>query len=227
MKKKYIIGNWKSNKDLEETKYWFDTLKTRSLQNNIINWDNIEVVVCPPIIFLPLVKKLRDDCDLPLKIGAQNISPFKNGPYTGEVSDSMIAEFASYVIIGHSERRTNFSEDDSMLSEKVKRANEVKLNSIYCIQDENTFIPEDVEIVAYEPVWAIGTGKTDTPDNADRVAQAVKKRWGGKSLIYGGSVDPDNIKSFIQTNNIDGVLPGGSSLDPNKFWEMIVNAAKI
>lgn len=227
MKKKYIIGNWKSNKNITETEIWFKTFQSLFFQNKKIDLEKVEMVVCVPYVFLPMAKKLRDEYKLPLELGAQDVSPFVNGAFTGEVSASQIAEFASYVIVGHSERRNNFGETDKLLSEKVKRGREAKLTPIYCIQDENTAIPEGVTVVAYEPVWAIGTGKTDTPDNANRVAQAVKQKWGGDVLLYGGSVTPDNIKSFITTEYIDGVLPGGASLDPDKFWQMILNATAI
>lgn len=227
MKKKYIIGNWKSNKNITETEVWFKIFKDLFSQNKNIPWEYLEVVICPPYILLPQVKTLRDDYGLPIKIGAQDISPFGFGAYTGEVAGSQIAEFASYVIVGHSERRNNFGETDKLLSEKVERVKEADLNSIYCVQNENTVIPDGVRIVAYEPVWAIGTGKTDTPENANRVAQTIKQKWNGETLIYGGSVTADNIKSFITTEYIDGVLPGGASLDAGKFWQMILNATTI
>lgn len=227
MKRKYIIGNWKSNKDISETEIWFKTFQTLFSQKQNINLEKVEMVVCVPFVFLPLAKKLRDEYRLPLKVGAQDISPFGNGAYTGEVSAGQLVQLVEYVIIGHSERRNNFHEGDDILSEKVKRANEAKLASIYCVQDENTFITEGVTIVAYEPVWAIGTGKTDTPANANRVAQAIKQKWSGEALIYGGSVTADNVKSFIREDSIDGVLPGGASLDASSFWEMSINAATI
>lgn len=227
MNKKYIIGNWKSNKNIAETQNWFKIFHMLYSQNQTISLENVEIVICVPFTLLPLAKKLCDEYMLPLKLGAQNVSPFGNGAYTGEVSASQISEFAQYVIIGHSERRNNFHEDDKLLTEKIKRANEAKLTPIYCVQDENTFIPDGVVIVAYEPVWAIGTGKTDTPDNANRVVQLIKQKWNSDILIYGGSVTPDNVNSFISTEYIDGVLPGGASLDANKFWGMITNATTI
>lgn len=226
-KKKYIIGNWKSNKNIGETQNWFKNFQFLYTQNQNINLKNMEMVICVPFTLLPLAKKLRDEYKLPLKLGAQNTSSFVNGAYTGEVSASQISEFAQYVLIGHSERRNNFHENDKILEEKTERANEAKLISIYCVQDENTFIPPNANIIAYEPVWAIGTGKTDTPENANRVSQIIKNKWNGGVLIYGGSVTPDNIKSFISTEYIDGVLPGGASLDANKFWGMITNATTI
>lgn len=226
MKRKFIIGNWKSNKNTQETKSWFKTFNESYLGNKNISLGNVEAVLCAPFILLPLAQKLRDAYRLPLKLGAQDVSPFPNGAYTGEISSYQLTEFVEYVIIGHSERRNNLGEDDKLLTEKVKRAIEAKLKVIYCVQDENTFIPEGVNIVAYEPVWAIGTGKTDTPENANRVSQTIKKRWSKETLIYGGSVTVENVESFLDTEYIDGVLPGGASLDPAKFWQ-IINAATI
>lgn len=224
--KKYIVGNWKSNKTNIEVEDWFKKF-ANLFQASKDKLDNLEIVVCPPYIYLSLLKKLQEEYVLPIKIGAQDVSPFPNGAYTGAVSASQIAEFAQYVIIGHSERRSNFHEDDEQLFEKVKRAKEASLKVIYCIQDENTAIPSGVEIIAYEPVWAIGSGKTDTPENADRVSAKVKERYAGAILLYGGSVNPDNVGGFLKTSYLDGVLPGGSSLDPQKFWEIVVNASKI
>lgn len=224
---KYIIGNWKANKNITEVEDWFKTFQYLYSQNQNINLQSVEMVVCVPYVYLPLAKKLRDEYRLPLKLGAQDVSAYGNGAYTGEVSAIQLSELVEYVIIGHSERRNYFGEVDKILSEKVKRSQEAKLNTIYCVQDENTNIADGVTIVAYEPVWAIGTGKTDTPENANSVAQKVKEKWHGNILIYGGSVTADNIKSFITTKYIDGVLSGGASLDPNKFWQMTLNAATI
>lgn len=223
--KKYIVGNWKSNKNSQEAESWFKKFH-ELYKSQTFTKGNLEIVVCPPFSYLPLAKKLLIEFLLPIKLGAQDVSPFGNGAYTGAISASQIAEFAQYVIVGHSERRSNFHEDDQQLFEKVKRANEADLEVIYCIQDENTPIPTGVKIIAYEPIWAIGSGKTDTPDNADRVAAKVKEGHTDAILIYGGSVNQDNVEGFLKTSHIDGVLPGGSSLDPQKFWEIVVNAAK-
>ncbi len=224
---KYVIGNWKSNKNITEVETWFQTMASLYFQNKGLNLQSVEAVVCVPDVYISLAKKLQDEFNLPLKLGAQDISAYGNGAYTGEVSGDQLKELVEYVIIGHSERRNYFKEEDILLTEKTKRAQEAKLKSIYCVQDENTHIADGVDIVAYEPVWAIGTGKTDTPENADSVAQKIKQNWNGNILIYGGSVTPDNIKSFVTTKYIDGVLPGGASLDPNKFWQMILNAASV
>lgn len=227
MKKIFIIGNWKSNKDIDQTQNWFTAFQDLFKKNRPDNLDKLEMVICPPFVLLPLAQKLIKEYKLPLRLGSQNISPFGVGAYTGEVTAVQLTELAEYTLIGHSERRKNFHEDDIILTQKVKMANEAKLNSIYCVQDENTFIPQGVSIVAYEPVWAIGTGKTDTPQNANSVAKLIKEKNRINTLIYGGSVTDANIKSFVSEKYIDGVLPGGSSLDPQKYWQMIVNASTI
>lgn len=222
---KYIIGNWKSNKSILEVENWFKTISqlftTVDLQNS-----NIEIVICPPFVFLPLASELIQKNKLPIKLGAQNVSPYANGAFTGEISAHILSEWVKYALIGHSERRKNFCEDDIVLTEKIKRVNEEKITPILCIPDEFTLIPLGLDIVAYEPIWAIGSGKTDSPENADKVAKKIKENKNITKVIYGGSVTPENVTQFLEKDNIDGVLPGGASLDPVKFWEIIINASR-
>lgn len=224
---RYIIGNWKSNKDSQQVEEWFRTFAGLYNQNKSIKFNNLEIVVCPPFVYLPQAKKLKGDFCLPIKLGAQDVSPFADGAYTGEISGKMLSDFVEYVIIGHSERRLNFHENKTLLTEKVKRVKEAGLKSIFCIPDKDAFIPSNVLAVAYEPVWAIGTGKADTPKKASEIAQAIKQNGQISLIIYGGSVTPDNVKSFLTAPYIDGVLPGRASLDPLKFWEIIFNASSI
>lgn len=224
---KYIIGNWKANKSLSETEEWFETFAAVYNKNKTIRLDNLTIVICPPFIYLGKAATLCGSYNLPIKLGGQDVSPFENGPFTGEVTASQLAKLAAYVIIGHSERRTNFGEDDQMLMKKVTMAKAANLQPIFCVQDENTFIPKNVSLVAYEPVWAIGTGQADTPENANKVIERIKEKNKIETVIYGGSITPENVSSFLKTSSIDGVLPGGSSLDPGKFWQMILNAASI
>ncbi len=223
--KKYIVGNWKSNKTLTQVEEWFNIFHRLYKENKNADLHNIIVVVCPAFPHLFIAKKLRDQYKLPIEIGAQDISPYSAGAYTGAVSSNMIKEFAGYVIIGHSERRKNFLEDDHILTQKVTRAKEIGLTPIYCVPDKNTYVPKDTDIVAYEPVWAIGTGKIEIPEKADEVALFLKNRFPESVVLYGGSVSPDNIGGFSTVKNIDGFLPGGASLDPQKFWEIIVHAS--
>lgn len=224
---KYIIGNWKANKSRVEVDEWFRTFADLFEKNKSVKLDNLEVVVCPPFIYLEQSANLCKKYKLPMKLGVQNVSPFANGPFTGEVTASQVAQFAQYVLIGHSERRSNFNEKDNILAKKVEAAKKANLQPIYCVPDENTSIPTGVSLVAYEPVWAIGGGQTDTPENASRVAASIKAKQQVRIIIYGGSVKPENVASFLETHNLDGVLPGGASLDPTQFWQIIFNAASI
>lgn len=220
MKKVYIIANWKSHKTESEAKEWY-RIFVDSLENT--NIENKEIIICPPFILLPLLKSLITDSNSFIKLGAQDVSPFEQGAYTGEVNAAQIKEYADYVIIGHSERRNNFQEDDKLLEEKVKQANKANLSVIYCIQGKDTSVPENISLVAYEPVFAIGSGHPDTPENAEDVAQAKKQRY-AYTLIYGGSVSPQNVAGFINMTNIEGVLVGTDCLKPEIFAEIVKNA---
>lgn len=224
---KYIIGNWKSNKNLSEVRQWFTEFNELFQQGSQTSLANLEIVICPPFIYLPEAAKLVNNFNLPVSLGAQDVSPFTTGAYTGEVGASQIADFAKYVLIGHSERRSNFGENSQLLFAKAHQAEQQGLGVIYCVPDNQTKIPQSVGLVAYEPVWAIGTGKTESRENAVKVADGIRKNLQKAKIIYGGSVNSKNIKDFLAGNGLDGVLPGGASLDAGSFWEMIKNASRI
>lgn len=209
---KYIIANWKSNKLLPEVLEWVEKAGPK-LQVS----EKRTLVVCPSLTALGEVSKSVMVGNYPIKVGAQNVSPFTAGSYTGEENAEQLKQFANYVIIGHSERRKNFFETDEQLSEKVKRAKESGLEVIFCVQDENTAIPEGVEIVAYEPVFAIGTGVPDTPQNANEVSGKINASHPQVVVLYGGSVTSENAKAFLEQDNISGLLIGKASLDPDEF----------
>lgn len=214
MKKLFIIANWKSNKTTVEAREWLESITT----------SNKEIIICPPFTLLSTVNELITRLQLPIKVGAQDISPFDSGAYTGEVNARQIKEFADYVIIGHSERRQNFQEEDSILEQKIAMAIKYQITPLFCVQGQATFIPKGVDIIAYEPVLAIGTGNADTPKNADTVAKAIKEKNSISFVLYGGSVTADNIKSFTEMPNVDGVLVGAASLDSQEFIKIINNA---
>lgn len=186
--------------------------------------DQKEVIVCPPFTLLQTVKFFLTEHESGLKLGAQDLSPFPKGAYTGEIAGLQLKEFAQYVIIGHSERRKYFHEDDQMLANKVDMALEAGLHPIFCVQDVHTVIPKGVRIVAYEPVFAIGTGEPDSPENADDVARKIKETVKAEAVLYGGSVSAENVQAFTSMENLDGVLVGSASLDPISFSSIVANA---
>lgn len=207
MKNILVVGNWKSNKTVGEAQEWLAKFKNA----------NKNVILCVPYTLLPIMKG-------PFMLGAQDVSPFGDGAYTGEISARQIKEFADWVIIGHSERRKNFNETDEMLAKKAEQAKLAGLKIIYCVSDDTSPVPAGVDVVAYESVWAIGTGRSDTPENANTVIATIKAKSQISTVIYGGSVTAENVASFIKQPAIDGVLPGGASLDPEKFSALIQNA---
>ncbi len=222
MKKLFIIANWKANKTSEEVEDWMQVFS-----KEYKNAENEEIIICPSFVHLSKVKQLIDEKNLSPAVGAQDISPFPPGAYTGEVSGAQLKEYAGYVVIGHSERRAHFGESEELLAKKVAKAIEYNLTPIFCVQDENTPIPDRVSIIAYEPVSAIGTGNADTPENANKVAKEIKeKKPFVKCVLYGGSVTKKNVGLFTEEEFIDGVLVGKASLDPSEFCSIIHNAKK-
>ncbi|CCF52013.1 hypothetical protein NDA11_004331 [Ustilago hordei] len=241
----FVGGNWKMNGSLESTKQLTKTLREAKLDLNV------EVVVAPPVLYLLAVQEqLRGSS---VSVAAQNAYHKASGAFTGEVSVSMLKEASiPWVILGHSERRTLFHESDSNVAEKTAAALAENLCVILCIGEtlEQREANETVNVVvrqlnavadqvkdwskivvAYEPVWAIGTGKVATSQQAQEVHAAIRK-WASEKLgkdtaeklriIYGGSVAAKNCKELAQQNDIDGFLVGGASLKP-EFVD-IVNA---
>jgi triosephosphate isomerase (TIM) len=220
MKNIFIAGNWKSNKTIIEAKEWANQFTVHSSQSMVKLGGSQVIVLAPFTVLSPMSEELKNQ-NIHFVLGAQDISKFDEGAYTGEVTGKMIKEVADWVIIGHSERRKYFGETDADLAAKVEKAHAAGLKVIFCVPDDTTPIPAGVEVIGYEPVWAIGTGKTDSPENANAVVTSIKQKTGAPVVIYGGSVTADNVASFIATASIDGVLPGGASLDPEKFIHLI------
>ncbi|KAN0065148.1 triosephosphate isomerase [Thecaphora frezii] len=242
----FVGGNWKMNGSLESSKKLIHTLKSANLD------PNTEVVVAPPALHLLLVKELLGSSSH-VKVSAQNAYHKPSGAFTGEVSVSMLKDAQiPWVIIGHSERRTLFGEADENVAEKTQAALAEGLGVIACVgetlqqRESNETVDVVVKqlnaiadkvkdwsnvVVAYEPVWAIGTGKVATAEQAQEVHAAIRK-WAGEKLgqeaasklriIYGGSVAAKNCKELAGQPDIDGFLVGGASLKP-EFVD-IVNA---
>ncbi len=224
--KRLVIANWKMNpvSSQEADRLFIETERSAG--------GNIEVVLCPPFIFLEKAKMILEE----VKIGAQNCSFVDKGHLTGEISPRMLKNLGvDYVIIGHSERRNNFNEDDEMINKKVKVALENGLSVILCVgeseEERNNGSTKDVikrqlkeglngvkedVIIAYEPTWAIGSGRACDPDEAEKVRMIIKETINSR-IIYGGSVDPLNIVEYIKKTSFSGFLVGGASLDSEKF----------
>lgn len=218
MKRPIIVGNWKSNKTGADIQTWIDEAVK---QKDIINIFSGQIIICPPFPYLDLFLREILKNELHVGIGAQDISPFELGAFTGEVAVEQVKEYASFVIIGHTERRKYFLESDELLSKKVVQAKRVGLSVIYCVNDEDMFIPDGVDVFSYEPTWAIGSGKPDTPEHAAEMIANLKKLHPTLLSLYGGSVTKDNVSSYMSQNCIDGVLLGGASLKFDSFFSLL------
>lgn len=222
MRKLFIVANLKSYKNENEAKNWLESFK--KINDLRLTSDQKEVIVCPAFTQLFSFFSYFSSNNINAALGAQNISPFDEGAFTGEVNAKQIKDFAKYVLVGHSERRKNFSETEDMLANKVQLSLKYGLIPIFLVQGKETLIPQGVKIVAYEPVFAIGTGNPDTPESADAIAQAIKANRNDLQVLYGGSVKSANVRSFTEKPNIDGILVGGASLDAEEFLKIVENA---
>lgn len=253
MSRKVIIaGNWKMNKTAAEAKSLVEELKAK-----VSNVTAVEIVVCPP--FTSICAAVKAAAGSNVKVGAQNIHWAENGAFTGEISGGMLKELGvEYVIIGHSERRQYFGETDETVNKRLKAALAAGLKPIVCIgellEERETgktekvlftqlegglsgITPEQMAgiVIAYEPVWAIGTGKTATPEMAELTHAYIREQlvdmFGKETaekvrIQYGGSMKADNATDLVAKTNIDGGLIGGASLKADSFAELIFNAGK-
>lgn len=218
MDKKYYIANWKSHKSKDDAISFFDTLKNGIFDKNL---SDKEVIIAPPFTLLTKCNYLIEENKLPVSLSSQNVSGFPEGAYTGEINAKQVKEFASYVIVGHSERRKYLHETISDIENKVREAREQGLTVIQCIQDENDVVHNGVALVAYEPPSAIGTGNPDTPEHIKEVFDVILQQNPNVKVLYGGSVTPENIQSFLTIEKLGGFLIGGASLDAANFLQLL------
>lgn len=184
---------------------------------------NIEVVICPHFLALPVLNGLFQDSKV--NMGAQDVAAWKNGAKTGEVSAEMLAPYCQYVIVGHSERRKYCNESLEMINSKVKRAVQAGIKPVVCISNEEELealtelsVDNDKWVIAYEPLEAIGSGEPSDPADVELMVKKIKKKLGKVQVIYGGSVSADNIKKYLKV--ADGALPGGASLVAQDFLSL-------
>ena len=251
MRKKILAANWKMNLTHSEAESYFDTFLSEIGQVN-----DVEVVIIPPFTAIPALVTASERMPA-IRIGAQNMHWEKSGAFTGEVSGAMLrALYVKYVILGHSERRTLFGETDEIVNRKVRAALDAGLRPIFCIGEslqerdggkieeilgrqirqglEGVVLKDVPEVVlAYEPCWAIGTGRSATPNEAEEahafIRLVLSELFGAPTadrvrIQYGGSVKPENAEDLMRQKNIDGALIGGASLDPRSFARIIWRA---
>lgn len=246
MRKPIIAGNWKMNKTREESVELVEELKKIELNKDV------EKILCVPYLNLQKVKELLEGTDI--KVGAQNMHWEESGAYTGEVSPIMLKELdIDYVILGHSERRQYFNETDETVNKKIKSALKHNISPIMCVgetlEEKEAGSAKDVVrlqvekgfegidrkqisdiVIAYEPIWAIGTGKTASADDAndmlgfirDVIAEIAGNEISQNIRIqYGGSVKPSNVSELMDKEHVDGALVGGASLNASDFSKLI------
>ncbi|TFB24316.1 triose-phosphate isomerase [Filobacillus milosensis] len=247
MRKPIIAGNWKMNKLVAEgARFVVD------IRESVPSDEEVETVICAPFVHIPFISEAAREFHI--KIGAQNMHYEESGAFTGEVSPKMLEDLlVDYVIIGHSERRQYFNETDESVNKKTKAAFEHDLLPIVCVGESleqreadqtMTFVESQVRqaldgltneqakqvVLAYEPIWAIGTGKTATSEQANEVCahirNVVKDQFGEEvaeavRIQYGGSVKPENIEELLSMTDIDGALVGGASMKEDSFMKLV------
>lgn len=251
MRRPIIAGNWKMNKLTGEARALIEDLVTR-----VRDIDSVEIVVCPPFTDLAVAAECLEGSNIAL--GAQNMYFESSGAFTGEVSAEMLLDVGcTYVILGHSERRHTFGEPDKLVNKKVKAAIAAGLKVMMCVGETleerdagrveeivTRHVSEGLKgleaeelanlVIAYEPVWAIGTGRTATPEQAEEVQHLIRglvsELFDGATadamrVQYGGSVKPKNIESLMAQPDIDGALVGGASLEADSFAAIVKGAA--
>ena len=247
MRKPLIAGNWKMHKTEAEA-----ISLVRKLIQGVKLQTAVDVLLCPPFTSLSQLHKLL--VSSPIFLGAQNISEQKEGAYTGEISAEMAGEFCSHVLLGHSERREIFNESDELINQKIQSALSVDLIPVLCVGElleeresgeaanvisrqlqaglKRVYLPDPEKLViAYEPIWAIGSGKSASAnDTGNLIGGVIRPTLAGIwdedtsqkiRVLYGGSVNPGNARGFFSQSEIDGALVGGASLSADKFLGII------
>ena len=250
MRKDLIAGNWKMNATHLEA---IQMVQKLSYRLDPADYDRVDVLVCPPFTSLRSAQTVIETDHLAIKLGAQNVDWHESGAFTGEIAPGMLSKLSvSYVIVGHSERRQMFGETDEIVNTKAKAVIAAGMTPIICVGETESerdageaearvgsqvraalagrdpAVVADV-VVAYEPIWAIGTGRTASADDAgamcgfvrDQIREAAGEAADSTRILYGGSMNPGNVAGLMAKSDIDGGLVGGASLDPDTFASVI------
>lgn len=223
---KYLIANWKSTKNIINVNEWVDgfnkLLKVNKKLLDKLDNDELKIIICPSYQLISLVKE-KIFKNKNLNLGSQDVSFFEQGNYTGEVSAQNLKQLINYSIVGHSERRKYLKETDNVIDQKVQILKDYSIEPILCVRDENDLIPQDTTFIAYEPIYAIGTGNNEDLAKVISAKHKIIKNK-DKIFIYGGSVNPENILQYSVSSEIQGFLLGNASKDPISFIDI---ASKI
>lgn len=224
---RYLIGNWKSYNTISQTHIWLVEFSKAHLPKA-----NLTTIVCAPFTSLAEANRLISQANLPLQIGAQNVSAETAGKHTGEVTARMLSELTRHCLVGHSERRREFSETSALVAQKVKLLLEESLIPIICV--DQPYLDEQIRellalqlplatcIFAYEPVSAIGSGQAQDPGTAEVVAGKISFLTESQCpILYGGSVTPENVGAYLAKQHLDGVLVGTDSLTVPAFVKLM------
>lgn len=240
MRRPLLVGNWKMNTSYAEARELATEIRRRSAASPV------EVVLCPPFVWLDTVRRAVEGTDI--RVGAQDVYWEDRGAYTGEVSPRQLKDLCDYVIVGHSERRALFGETDEVVARKAAAALAAGLTPIIAVGEDAAAFeagrteevvrtqlagslppsPRGAVVVAYEPLWAVGTGRPATPENAQAVAQVAREALNAAGVdadatpvLYGGSVTPENFAEFAVQPDLDGALVGGASLNAERFARLV------
>jgi triosephosphate isomerase len=246
--KPVIAGNWKMNTNISDAQNL-----AREITRRATSIEGVSIILCPPFISLELVKRALAGSSI--QLGAQNFYPEPQGAWTGEIAPSMLKNLVDFAIIGHSERRTHFGETDDLVNRKILGALANKLSPIICVGetlsqrekgDEHAVVGRQLQraldtidnidgiLFAYEPVWAIGTGKAANPSDANNMMAFIRKVLStlytkeaseNAQLLYGGSVSAENAATLFHEPEVDGALVGGASLDASSFLDIVKEAS--
>jgi len=214
---RYFIANWKAEKQLSDCLDWIDQFT--QLAANYHNPD-IQIVICPPVLYLSQLKQHLNLSRPGIKLGAQDVSQFERGKYTGEITAPMLCKLIDFVIIGHSERRRYLGENDNLVLKKTRLAHQYGIKSIVCVSKVEHTIPPEADFIAYEPPSAIATGNNYSRQDVLDFRSKINLR-SPMCYLYGGSVNRYNVNQYLSSTDIDGFLIGTAALKPKDFFGLI------
>lgn len=220
MDKKLIVANWKSHKTAQEAVEFLNEFK-EGLSS--LRLDDKEIIILPQFTAIPACSDFIKENNLPISLGAQTVSSFEEGAYTGEVCANQLKPFCEYVLLNHSERRKYCKEGDEDLKMKFEQAKNAGIIPIVCLQGKDSYFPEEAEVIVYEPSSAIstfGTGKPETKAEVSEATRALVEKSKAQ-ILYGGSVSPEGVSEYTGVDDLSGFLVGAASLEASSFLSLL------